>query len=365
MKATALFVILLIAPFYGNTLHGVGKKTAEKSDCYIYVSVNSEKKIVVYKLDHVNEKLIFTSELKLSGEPGSLCTDPENKKLFAALRDINSVASLGIDGRSGSLTQLKDTRVAENPVYISTDKNGRFLLFTSYSGNVHAVYTLEPGGVNGNPVQLLEARINPHMIKSDASGKFVFVPNKGGDIIQQFILQDNGFLKPNAPDGITVRKNSGPRHFTFNPAESVMYVVNELACTVLVFHYNKKNGTLEGPFQEITTKPEGFTGRNTCADIHISPDGKFLYASNRGHDSLAGFLVDAGTGKLIHNGWYPTEKEPREFAIEPSGKFLIAAGESSGWISFYRIRKDGSLLFLERHEAGHWPVWVLPVMLNN
>ena len=142
-----------------------------------------------------------------------------------------------------------------------------------------------------------------------------------------------------------------------------MYVVNELSCTVVSFHFDRTNGILEGPFQEITTKPAGFTSYNTCADIHITPDGKFLYASNSGHDSLSGFSVDPETGELSPIGWFPTEKEPREFEIDPSGRFVIAAGESSGKIAFYRIQSDGSLYLLKTYDVGKWPVWVTSLLL--
>lgn len=338
------------------------RDAAGKSDCYIYISVNKEKKIVVYKLDPINDDLILTGEQNLAGEPGSLCTDPLHKKMYVALRDLKSVATLSIDKKSGKLAHLNDTPVADDPVYISTDKKGKYLFFTSYSGNKNAVYPLERKGVNKDPVQVLNTRLNPHMIKTDPSGRFVLVTNKGGDYIQQFILQNDGSLKPNNPEGVMVKSNSGPRHFTFNPSGDIMYIVNELSCTVVAFHFNRKNGTLTGPFQEIKTKPADFTSYNTCADIHITPDGKFLYATNRGHDSLAGFSVDGKTGELSPIGWFPTEKEPREFEIDPSGRYLIAAGESSGKISLYRINNDGSLYLLKTYEVGQWPVWVMAVV---
>jgi len=341
------------------------KSSADRIDCYIYVSVSKEKNIVIFKLDPLNEELVLIAKQNLAGTPGSLCIDPSGRTMYAALRDISSIASMKIDNNSGKLVHLKDTPVADNPVYISADKKGKYLFFTSYNGNKNAVYPLENEAVNQNPVQIIDARINPHMIRSDASGRFVFVPNKGGDVVQQFILQPDGTLMPNKPEAISVSRGSGPRHFTINPAGNIMYVVNELSCTVVVFHLDKTTGILTGPFQEITTKPADFTSFNTCADIHITPDGKFLYASNRGHDSLAGFAIDPKTGKLTPLGWFPTEKEPREFEIEPSGKFAIAAGESSGRIALYRIRTDGSLSLLKTYSVGQWPVWVTALELAD
>jgi 6-phosphogluconolactonase len=363
-SAISIFLLFSAFLFFRITKAEIINNGSEKSDCYIYVSVNKDKKIVIFKLDPLKEELVFIGEQSLTGEPGCLCTDRPNKTMYAALRDINSVACMSIDKISGKLIHRKDTPLADNPVYISTDKNGKYLFFTSYNGNKNAVYLLEDEGVNKNPVQVIEARINPHMIRSDPSGKYVFVPNKGGDVIQQFIFDRNGILEPNKPETVSVKSNSGPRHFTFNPAGDIMYVVNELSCTVAAFHFDKNKGTLSGPTQEITTKPAGFTSNNTCADIHITPDGKFLYASNRGHDSLAGFSVDSKSGRLSPIGWFPTEKEPREFEIDPSGRFVIAAGESSGGIALYRILNNGSLMKLKTYNAGHWPVWVTAIVLK-
>ena len=358
------FLIFLIFSSLSSAGEGIIKDTSGKSDCYIYISVNKEKKIVIFKLDPSRGELVIKGQVNLAGTPGSLCSDPSQKRIYAALRDINSVASLQIARRSGNLIHLKDTPVADNPVYISTDKRGKYLFFTSYNGNKNAVYPIGREGVAGTPVQVIDARINPHMIKSDASGKYVFVPNKGGDVVQQFIFQRNGILKANNPEEISVKSGSGPRHFSINPAGDIMYVVNELSCTVAAFHFDRVAGTLSGPFQEITTKPADFTLNNTCADIHITPDGRFLYASNRGHDSLAGFSIDPESGRLTQTGWFPTEKEPREFEIDPSGQYVISAGESSGGIALYRIQNDGSLSLLKTYSVGQWPVWVTAIVLK-
>ncbi|MCE5347206.1 MAG: lactonase family protein [Bacteroidales bacterium] len=351
--------LLLVSPVKSE----IAKAKENQAECYIYVSVNKDKKIVTFKLDPKKEELVFIGEQNLAGEPGSLCTDPFHKKMYVALRDMKSVGCLIIDKKTGQLTHQTDTPVADNPVYISTDNKGKFLFFASYSGNKVAVYPIMSYGVNQNPVQVINTRLNPHMIKTDPSGSFVFVTNKGSDYLQQFVFQNNGLLKPNNPEGIVFKNGSGPRHFTFNPSKNIMYVVNELSCTVVACHFDKQKGTLTGQFQEITTKPADFKSYNTCADIHITPDGKFLYASNRGHDSLAGFSVDTITGELFPLGWFPTEKEPREFEIDPSGRFLIAAGESSGNIALYKILGNGSLSLVKTYEVGHWPVWVMA--LNN
>jgi 6-phosphogluconolactonase len=361
MRKRILFITLILISYL--SVHSVNldiyKDIPEKTDCYVYVSVNKEKKIVIYKLDPVREVLVYIGIQNLAGEPGTLCTDPSQKKIYAGLRDLKSVATMAVDEKSGMTTLIKETPVEDNPVYLSTDTKGKYLFFTSYSGNKTAVYSIDKSDVNNKPIQVLDAMTNPHMIKTDPSGKFVFVTNKGGDVIQQFIIQADGKLKKNSPDLVKVKQGSGPRHFTFHPTMDIMYVVNELSCTVLAFHFDKTKGTLTDPFQEISTKPADFVSYNTCADIHITPDGKFLFASNRGHDSLAGYSVDSKTGELKTLGYFPTEKEPREFAIDPSGRYIIAAGESSGGIALYHIEMDGSLSMLKSYKTGEWPVWVM------
>lgn len=361
MRTRMLSIIIILITFINVSAGNreIYKDIPKKTDCYIYISVNKEKKIMIYRLDPERGELVYIGIQNLAGEPGTLCADPSRKKIYAGLRDLKSVATLTIDEKSGRTTHLKDTPVKDNPVYISTDTKGKFLLFTSNSGSKSAVYPLEQSGVNKEPLQVLDAMVNPHMIKTDPSGKYVFVTNYRGDIIQQFIFQANGMLKQNSPGVVKVKQGSGPRHFTFHPSMDIMYVVNELSCTIQSFYFNRGNGTLTGPFQEISTKPADYVTKNTCADIHITPDGKFLFASNRGHDSLAGYSVDNKSGELKLTGYFPTEKEPREFEIDPSGRYIISAGESSGRIALYRIQADGSLSMLKAYETGEWPVWVM------
>ena len=354
--------LLILALLSGSCLNkGNIKDSKAESPCYVYISVSKEKKIAVFKLNTLNGSLDLIENHVMTGEPGSLCANPSNKSLYAALRSTKSVASLNIDPKTGKLSYMKDTPVADNPVYISTDKTGKFLFITSYSGNKTAVYPVDNGIVNPNAVQVMEARLNPHMIKTDPSGKYILVPNLGGELVQQFILQGDGSLKPNTPDAMPVKSISGPRHFIFHPSKDIMYLLNEKACTVNPFNFDPSRGILSGPFQEISTLPVDFTLANSCADIHITPDGKYLYASNRGHNSLAAFKVDPGNGTLSLIGHFPTEKTPREFEIDPSGRFIIAAGEGSGNIALYRIQENGSLLLLNTYAVGSWPVWVTVV----
>jgi 6-phosphogluconolactonase len=156
----------------------------------------------------------------------------------------------------------------------------------------------------------------------------------------------------------------GPRHFCFHPQLPAVYFVNEQGGSVTAYRLDADTGTLT-PFQTISTLPDGFDGQNACAEIRITPSGRFLYASNRGHDSIACFAVAEGTGELSSLGQQPTEKTPRPFTLDPEGRFLLAAGQGSGRLATYRIDAGtGKLVPLETHALGQNPMWVLVLRLG-
>ena len=172
-------------------------------------------------------------------------------------------------------------------------------------------------------------------------------------------------LTPNDPPKVTTVDGAGPRHITFHPDKPWMYVVNETNSSVSVFAFDADSGTIR-PIQHISTLPDGYTDKSYCADIHITPDARFLYATNRGHDSMAGFVVDSSTGKITSIGQFPTAPWPREFHIDPAGTFLYTAGQKSDQLIMYHI--DEATGYLERIKAytvGQGPVWVEIVELEE
>ena len=172
---------------------------------------------------------------------------------------------------------------------------------------------------------------------------------------------ETGKINPTEPRAVSTAPDAGPRHFDFHGTKNIVYFVNETNSSVTAYHLNHTTGTLS-PFQTISTLPESFTGQNTCADIHLTPDDRFLYASNRGHESIAAFAVDSGSGEFTTIGQYSTVKEPREFDIDPTGNFLIAVGEYSDSLASYRIHQGtGELETLQLIYVGDRPSWVLAV----
>jgi 6-phosphogluconolactonase len=156
----------------------------------------------------------------------------------------------------------------------------------------------------------------------------------------------------------------GPRHFTFHPAMDITYFVNENGSSVTACNFDTDQGTLT-PFQTISTLPPGFEGENACAEIRITPTGEYVYASNRGHDSIAAFSVDGSTGALELISHTPTEASPRAFTLDPDGAYLIAAGQTTGKLASYRIDDEtGHLTPLETIDVGGGPMWVMALDLG-
>jgi 6-phosphogluconolactonase len=171
-----------------------------------------------------------------------------------------------------------------------------------------------------------------------------------------------GTLSPNEPPSTSVQAGSGPRHFAFHPNGRNAYVINEIASTVTAFQYDAAQGVLK-EVQTLSTLPKGYTGDTSTAEVQVHPSGKFLYGSNRGHDSIAAFALD-DDGKLSVIGQTATEKTPRSFDVDPSGKYLFAAGESSGKLAGYRIdAKSGELTRFATQDVGKMPWWVMTVEL--
>jgi 6-phosphogluconolactonase len=200
-----------------------------------------------------------------------------------------------------------------------------------------------------------------HCIQTDRSNRYVHVPHAGESnrILQFRFDADTGCLTPNDPPMVVPKGLQGPRHFCHHPALDVVYVVNEQGCSVTAYRLDPERGTLS-PFQTLSTLPADLKGQNTCAQIHITPGGQFLYAANRGHDSIAGFAIDPSTGGLTSLGQQSSEPIPRTFGIDPQGRYMYAAGQGSGRLAAYRIdAQTGALHPLATYEVGKRPMWVM------
>ncbi|MEQ1859704.1 MAG: lactonase family protein [Chthoniobacteraceae bacterium] len=361
MKATHLL------PFLAVTLFAALAFSARAERTVVYVSNGGSKDISLFDLNPASGELTARGVVALEGNPGPLAISPDRKFLYAALRQGKSVQTLRVNPADGSLTAAGTVVTNVNPAYLIVDRTGRNLLAADYGGDRVTVHRIAPDGtVEATPVSDIATGRNPHSILTDRENRFVFSPLCGADKVLQFRFDPaTGKLAANEPADVGFQPVDGPRHMTFHPTKPFAYVVNEKSSSMTALAYDAGKGTLK-PLQTLPTLPQDFAAKNSCADIHITPDGKYVYGSNRGHDSLAGYAIDQATGKLTSLGQTPTEKTPRSFAIDPTGKFIFAAGQGSHRLASYRIDSaTGALHALKTYETGQGPAWVLVVQLSK
>lgn len=328
----------------------------------MYIALSGEDRIAIYTMDPETGKLAFQENVGLSAGPGPLAVDPQRKYLYAGLRSIREVVSCHIDPSTGRLEQIGSVSLKADPCFLSTDRRGHFLLSAHYNAGVAGVHPIRADGVaSGPPIEWRSTAEHAHSIQTDPSNRYAFVPHTvGPNRIFQFLFdEETGKLTPNELPTVEPPVKEGPRHFMFHPRKDLLYFVNEQGNSVTAYHFDTDRGTLK-EFQRLSTLPGDFRGENACAQIHITPSGKYLYASNRGHDSIACFAVDEGTGALSPLGQQPTEAIPRAFNLDPQGKFLYAGGLKTGRLASYRMDRDtGNLEPLETYQVGSSPMWVL------
>jgi 6-phosphogluconolactonase len=299
-----------------------------------------------------------------SSKPGGslpMAVSPDKRLLYVALRNEPYTAvTFAIDEKTGKLNSVGSGPLADSMAYISTDRTGKYLLSASYGGNKVAVNPIGENGVVGSVQQIVAGQPNAHAILADRSNRHVLNTSLGGDFVhQQKFDAKTGTLSPNKPPKADVRPKAGPRHFRFSSDERFVYLMNELDASIYVFPYDAVAGTLSKEIQIASALPKGFTGKPWAADIHLTPNGKFLYASERTSSTLAAFSVDAIKGTLAPIDSYPTEKQPRAFNIDPSGRYLLVVGQLSNRLTSYSINQEtGKLTKLNEFPVGENPNWI-------
>ena len=330
---------------------------------HLYISLSGEDKIARFIMDPATGDLQRASDTPSRAGPAPLCMDPPQSRLYVGNRASRQVATFHVDRGTGELTPLGSVGLPADPCYLATDKTGRFLLSAHYGAGIAAVHPIDDNGlVCEPPVEWRQTAPKAHWMETDASNRFAFVPHVGeSNAIFQFFFDENtGRLAPNVVPRVAGKPGQGPRHLVFHPNRDYVYGDNEQGSSVTAYRFNTEAGLLE-PFQTLSTLPRDCTVENSTAQIHIHPHGRFLYVSNRGHDSIACFAVDPRNGALSSLGQEPTEKTPRAFNLDPEGRFLFAAGLDSGRLASFRIGPDGRLAPLRISDLGEGPMWVLPV----
>jgi 6-phosphogluconolactonase (cycloisomerase 2 family) len=304
----------------------------------------------VYRIDPASGAWTPVQLVKDVVNPSWLTLDHGGRFLYAAHGDGGEATAFAVDKESGRLTLLnRQPTNGKNGVRLAVDPTNRFAVLANYSTGTVAVLPINADGSLGplsdlvtlsgkpGPHRTEQASAHPHDVVFDARGRFVVVPDKGLDATFVYRLDaTSGKLAAATPPSVASRPGAGPRHVDFHPRKPYLYQINELDSTITTFRFDPDRGELK-PLQVIATLPPAFTGNSTTSEIAVAPSGRFVYGSNRGHDSIAAFAVDEATGLLSPVGWEPTQgKTPRFFALDPSGAFLYAANQTSDTIVAFR-----------------------------
>jgi 6-phosphogluconolactonase len=336
------------------------------SNTFLYVSMAPEQKIQIYQLDANTGALTTVETVAVEGAPGALVVDQQKKFLYASHRSNSTLASYRIDSATGKLKRLSTAALptGENAAFLKTDRTGRWLLSASYAAGKVVVHRLNEDGMIESPaVQTVPTALTAHCVATDPENRFVFVPHVTPNAVYQFHFDSKTGTLTEAGKAPGGAEKAGPRHLAFHPTQNLAFTSNEQGSSITAYRYDPAAGLT--PVQTLSTLPPDFKGRNTTADVKVYPSGRFVWVSNRGHDSLAGFAIDS-SGKLSPLGHTPTEQTPRSFEIDPSGRFAFGAGEGSGKLAVFQIdRENGTLRRLHTYDVGKSLTWVLAVQLGN
>jgi 6-phosphogluconolactonase len=350
--------------------------------CSLYVCLQDDDKIAVFTVDPETGGLTPQADVPAAGGPSVMALSPDRQTLFVGYRTKPAISNYRIDQATGGLTLRGSVSSEHAPTFLAPDRAGRYLLSAYYQGGYAVVHPLgADGAVGAPPLDRQNTDNGAHAIATDPSNQFAFVPhiarlndnvleppkeNPGPNFIAQFRFDaQSGRLTPNSPFRVEQGDRLGPRHYCFHPGLDLVYFSNEQGCSVTVYRLDRGTGTLSA-VQTVTTLPAGYAARNTCSQIHLTPSGRFLYVGNRGHNSIAGFAVDDGTGHLTAIGQVPTEAVPSAFGLDPAGRFLFAVGTASGRLVSYRINgQTGALTPLATRAVGRRPAALLAVELRS
>lgn len=336
--------------------------------------------IYVYEMDPSSGALEYSSKATGLVNPSFLDLNLEKNFLYSVneVKDYNgkatgAVSSFSIDSKTGELTFI-NTKPSEGtgPCHLSVDNAGRYVLVANYLGGNVSVIPIQKDGSLADATDFIQHKgssIDPrrqesphaHNIILDSANRYTFVSDLGIDKIMIYKYDSaKGKLTANDTPWIKIKVGAGPRHLTFHPEGNYAYLINELNSTITAFTYDSAKGMLKET-QTVPTLPEDFTERNHCADIHVTPSGKFVYGSNRGHDSIVIYEIDTSTGRLTYVDHEPTKgKTPRNFAIDNTGTFLLAANQDTDSIVTFRINKKTGRLT----STGHIAKVPMPVCLK-
>jgi 6-phosphogluconolactonase len=378
LSAGLALALLVPAPTAADT-------PARSDKLWLYVGTYTQpnKSKGIYRLDF-DPATGQLSEPQLAGEatnPSFLAIAPDHRHLYAVgevgdfggQKKTGGVSAFALEPKTGDLKLLnQQPSKGADPCHIITDKAGKHVLVANYTGGSVAVLPIDHDGKLGAATAFQQhagksvdksrqGEPHAHSINLDAANRFAFAADLGLDKVMIYQYDtDKGTLTANDPPSASVPPGSGPRHFAFHPSGHYAYVINEMGNTITAFQYDAHKGALT-ELQNISTLPKDFKGQSWTADVHVHPSGKFVYGSNRGHNSIAVFTVDEKTGKLTAAGYQDSGiKTPRNFALDPAGKYLLVANQDGDSIVVFSIdQKTGEL-----KPTGHSAKVYAPVCLQ-
>lgn len=334
---------------------------------FVYVGTYTKDRsegIYAFRMDPDSGALSPTGDVTRIDNPSFLALDPQQRCLYAVNEAIETggpdggaVSAFSIAPETGRLTFLNQQPVhGLGPCHVSVEATGRFVLVANYGSGSVCMIPIEGEGRLGEATDIVQhegssvdtgrqSEPHAHSINPDPTNRYAFVADLGLDKVMIYDLDlDRGKLSVNKNRWAQLHGGAGPRHLAFSPDGSYAYVINEMDSTMTVFTYDSSQGRLDA-VQTLSTLPEGYSDTSYCADVHVAPSGRFVYGSNRGHDSIVIFAVDVATGKLTPVAHESTCGEwPRNFAIDPSGRFLFAENERSDSIVTFRVDQTSGRL---------------------
>jgi 6-phosphogluconolactonase (cycloisomerase 2 family) len=327
----------------------------------------------IYSIDAASGRWTRIQLLASEVNPGYLALDPRRPVLYSVHPVANQVSAFAVNDKTGELTLInRQPSGGDDPSHLATEPAGRFLVVANYVAGTVEVVPINADGSLGAPTDVVATKgelgphrteqpgPHPHQCPFDPSGQFVVVPDKGLDRLFVFRIDGTtGRLVPADPPFTKTRSGAGPRHIAFHPRLPYAWVINELDSTVAAYRF-KATGALE-PIQIVPSLPSTYTGDNTGAAIVVSPSGRFVYASNRGHNSVAIFRIDEATGMLSPVGWELTKgSTPRFICLNPAGTRLFAANQRSDSIVEFSIdQTTGALTATGQVIAANTPVCIV------
>ena len=328
----------------------------------VYVASPESQQIHAFRLAD-NGELSLLQTVEVPGQVQPMVIHPDGHRLYVGVRPEFGVLTYHIDGE-GKLEEGAMAPLPGSPTHLGIDLQGRFVFSASYSFNNVSIHPINEEGIVTAPIHVLEDIQAPHSANIDPTNQLLMIPALKEDRIRQFDFSVKGEATPHASAELKTVEGAGPRHMAFHPNHHFAYCVNELNSTVDVYQKDVASGEYR-QVQTLGIMPADFSGTCWAADLHITPDGKFLYASDRTASLISILTVSADGSELELVGHHATQTQPRGFNIDHSGQYVITAGQKSDAIEVAKIDPtNGHLTTLNTYPVGKGPMWASILEIN-